>query len=43
MPEIIRLLKESLPKVKLIGFQYGEGDRDANGSYAEKWQEWFHK
>lgn len=43
MPEIIRVLKESLPKVQLVGICYGDEDRDENGSYAPKWGEWMEK
>ena len=40
MAEIIKVFKEHMPELKLIGKRYGDKDRDRYGSYSEKWQEW---
>jgi hypothetical protein len=41
MVEIIKVYKESLPSLRLIGKKYLNGDRDTYGSFSEKWNEWF--
>ena len=43
MAEIIKVFKEHMPELKLIGKRYGDKDRDRYGSYSEKWQEWFQR
>lgn len=40
MAEIIRVYKEHLPALRLIGKRYQEPDRE-NGSFAGKWGQWF--
>lgn len=41
MAEIIKVYKEQLPAVRLIGKRYTNDDRGEDGSFAGKWQEWF--
>ena len=42
MAEIIKIYKESLPSLKLIGKKYSNEDRDQYGSFGSKWgDEWF--
>jgi hypothetical protein len=42
MFEIIKIYKESLPSLKLIGKKYTDQDRDQYGSFGSKWcNEWF--
>lgn len=38
--EIVKVYRESMPAVRLIGKCYGDGDRNANGSFGPKWDEW---
>ena len=38
--DIVKVYRETLPAVRLIGKRYGDGDRDANGSFGPKWDEW---
>ena len=38
--EIVNLYKESFPDVRFIGKRYLDGDRDVNGSFGPKWDEW---
>lgn len=39
--EIKKVMKESIPQVTLIGKRYTNRDRDASGTFASHWQEWF--
>lgn len=39
--KILETRLETYPAVKLIGKRYSDNDRDADGSYASKWDEWF--
>lgn len=39
--EVIKVYKEHIPSVRLIGKRYSDQDRDAVGSFAGKWDEWF--
>lgn len=41
MAEIIKVYKEHLPALRLIGKRYTNADRDSNGGYGEKWGEWW--
>lgn len=43
MMEIKRVYRESLPRLKLIGKRYTNADRDASGTFAGQWQQWFDK
>ena len=42
MPEIIKVQREHLPALRLIGKRYTDVDRE-NGSFGHKWGEWFQK
>ncbi|SEO49410.1 hypothetical protein SAMN04488134_10847 [Amphibacillus marinus] len=39
--EIVQVLREQFPRVRLIGKCYTNEDRDRHGGYSEKWEEWF--
>lgn len=39
--EIVKVMKESMPDVKLIGKRYTDKDRDEHGTFARYWQQWF--
>lgn len=39
--EIIKVYKENLPRVKLVGKRYTGSDRDENGTFASYWQQCF--
>ncbi len=41
MATITRVFQEMLPDVMLIGRRYTNADRNAAGSFAHKWEEWF--
>jgi predicted transcriptional regulator YdeE len=41
--EIIKVYKEHLPSLRLIGKCYSNNDRDQHGSFAGKWGEWMEK
>ncbi|HHT73569.1 MAG TPA: GyrI-like domain-containing protein [Firmicutes bacterium] len=43
MPEIIKVYRESLPAVRLVGKRYTDKDRGPQGMYAHLWGEWFEK
>lgn len=43
MAEIIKVYRESLPSLRLIGRRYTDVDRDEYGSFGSKWGEWFAK
>ena len=43
MVEIIKVYRESLPSLRLIGKRYTNRDRDVNGGFGNKWGEWFEK
>lgn len=38
--EVIKVYREHLPKLRLIGKMYSDKDRNAVGSFADKWDEW---
>ena len=40
MSEIVKVYRQSLPEMKLVGRSYGESDK-VNGTFACKWSEWF--
>ncbi len=39
--EIVKVYRESLPGVKLIGKRYTNADHDASGTFAGQWGQWF--
>ncbi len=39
--KIVKVYRESLPNIKLIGKRYTNSDRDAAGTFARYWQQWF--
>ncbi|MDO5399362.1 MAG: GyrI-like domain-containing protein [Eubacteriales bacterium] len=39
--KILETRLETYPNVKLIGKRYTDADRDENGSFAQKWGQWF--
>lgn len=41
MFEIVKTYKEKLPSLRLIGIPYTDKDRNAFGSFSDKWDEWF--
>lgn len=41
MVTILETRQETYPAVQLIGRRYTDADRDAFGSFGEKWQDWF--
>lgn len=43
MPEIIKVYRESLPALRLIGKKYTDNDRGPSGGFGHKWGEWFSK
>jgi predicted transcriptional regulator YdeE len=43
MAEIIKIYRESLPYLRLIGKRYSDKDRGPEGSLGSKWGEWFQK
>lgn len=43
MVEIIKVYKESLPSLRLIGKRYTDSDRNEYGSFSHKWGDWFEK
>lgn len=43
MVEIVKVYKESLPSLRLIGKRYTDRDRGTEGSFSSKWGEWFEK
>lgn len=43
MAEIIKVYRESLPSLRLIGKRYTNSDRGADGGFAGTWGEWFEK
>jgi predicted transcriptional regulator YdeE len=43
MVEIIKVYRESFPSLRLIGKRYTDSDRGENGSFSNKWGEWFEK
>ena len=43
MVEIIKVYRESLPSLRLIGKRYTDSDRGADGGFDNKWGEWFEK
>jgi predicted transcriptional regulator YdeE len=43
MVEIVKVYKESLPNLRLIGKRYTDNDRGVDGGYGNKWGEWFEK
>jgi hypothetical protein len=43
MVEIIKVYREKLPELRLIGKRYTDNDRGTDGGYGWKWGEWFEK
>ena len=43
MVEIIKVYRESLPALRLIGKRYTDSDRGIDGGFGKKWSEWFEK
>lgn len=43
MATILKVEKEQIPAVKLIGKRYSDADRGRDGSFAQRWDEWFQK
>lgn len=41
MAEVIRVLRQSYPPLRLIGKRYTDVDRGSDGGYSQKWSEWF--
>lgn len=41
MAEIINVYREYSPALRFIGKRYSNADRGIDGSYSEKWCEWF--
>ncbi|NLM39207.1 MAG: GyrI-like domain-containing protein [Firmicutes bacterium] len=41
MAELVRVYRESLPKIRLVGKRYTNQDRDQYGGFGHKWGEWF--
>lgn len=41
MATILKTFLETYPHVKLVGKRYTDKDRDGNGSFGEKWGQWF--
>lgn len=39
--EIVKVYKENMPHVKLIGKRYTNKDRDETGTFSIYWQQWF--
>lgn len=39
--EVVKVYKESMPQVKLVGKRYTHEDRDEGGTFAKHWQQWF--
>jgi len=39
--EIVKVYKESMPPVKLIGKRYTNKDQNESGTFADYWQQWF--
>jgi predicted transcriptional regulator YdeE len=43
MAEIIKVYRESLPELRLIGKRYVDGDRGKDGGFSGQWEEWFQR
>lgn len=43
MAEIIKVYRESLPELRLIGKRYVDGDRGKDGGFNRQWEEWFQR
>ncbi|MCX6063365.1 MAG: hypothetical protein NTV26_04130 [Caldiserica bacterium] len=41
MCKIIKVYRESLPELRLIGKRYVDGDRGKDGGFSGQWEEWF--
>lgn len=41
MAKIVKVYKEEMPELLLIGKCYHGSDRDEHGTFAQKWEEWF--
>lgn len=41
--EIVKVYKESLPDVKLVGKRFTNKDRDESGTFSHYWQQCFHE
>lgn len=43
MAEVIKVYRETLPALRLIGKRYTDEDRSPEGGFGGKWGEWFQK
>ncbi|MHB8070411.1 MAG: AraC family transcriptional regulator [Candidatus Cryosericum sp.] len=43
MAEIIKVYRETLPELRLIGKRYSDSDRGTDGGFSGKWDEWFQR
>ncbi len=43
MVEVVKVVKEHVPALRFIGKRYTDADRDAQGGFAARWEEWFQK
>jgi hypothetical protein len=43
MCKIIKVYRESLPELRLIGKRYVDGDRGKDGGFSGQWDEWFRR
>jgi len=41
MVEVVKVVKEHVPALRFIGKRYTDADRDAQGGFAARWEEWF--
>lgn len=41
MAKVVKVVKENMPQVKLVGKKYGDSDRDEMGFFAKQWQDWY--
>ena len=41
--EIVKVYREHLPSLRLIGKRYADGDRCPDGGFGGKWEEWFRR
>ena len=41
--EVVNVLRESFPPLRLIGKRYTDADRGSDGGYSQNWGEWFEK
>lgn len=43
MAKVIKVYKESLPALRLIGRRYSDNDRGPDGGFSNVWDQWFEK